>query len=168
MTINRKLKQIKTVMMDVDGVLTDGTFWWDAGDAELKRFCFSDRTGIPLAQKAGIKIALLSGESSDNGMAIVSRYAKKLNIDDVYKGCQDKAKAVREYAAKSGFALSEICFIGDDINDLAALKLVGFSVAPHDAHPSVLKNVDLVTKNSGGHGAVREFLDLLLAVKSKK
>ena len=160
--------RIKAVVSDVDGVLTDGTFWWDSGDLELKRFCFEDITGIPLALKAGIKIALMSGESSPSGMAIVERYAKKLKIEDIYKGCHDKAKAVTEYAKKHNLDLSEICFVGDDINDLPAMAIVGLSVAPPNAHPSVLKKVKFVTAHYGGHGAVREILDMLLENRSKK
>lgn len=157
---NKKL--IKAIITDVDGVLTDGTFWWDEGNLELKRFCFADITGIPLAQKCGIKIALMSGESSISGMSIVSRYAKKLRIEDVYKGCHDKAKAVNEFALKYKFNLSEICFVGDDINDLPAMKIVGLSVAPPDSHKTVLKEVDFVTQHKGGHGVIREVIDILL------
>ena len=160
--------QIKAVVMDVDGVLTDGTFWWDTSNIELKRFCFADITGIPLAQKAGIKLALISGESSVAGMAIVGRYAKKLKIEDVYKGCKDKAKTIIDFAQKYGFNLSEICFIGDDIQDLPAIKIAGLSVAPPNAHPTVLQSVDVVTKREGGRGAVRELLDMLLKRKSNE
>jgi 3-deoxy-D-manno-octulosonate 8-phosphate phosphatase (KDO 8-P phosphatase) len=160
-------RQIKAIVTDVDGVLTDGTFWWDANELELKRFCFADITGIPLAQKAGIRIALMSGESSVSGMAIVERYAKKLNIEDVYKGCHDKAKAVTEFAEKHKIALSEICFVGDDINDLPAMKRAGLSVAPLDSHKSVLKSADFITASAGGHGVIREVVDILLEIRSK-
>lgn len=162
-----KLSKIKAVITDVDGVLTDGTFWWDAGDTELKRFCFADITGIPLAMKAGIRIVLMSGESSASGMAIVERYAKKLKIEDIYKGCHDKAQAVNEFAKKYKYDLSEICFVGDDINDLPALKIVGLSAAPLNAHPSVLQSVNIVARNMGGNGVIREILDMLLEHKSK-
>ena len=164
----KNINQIKAIAMDVDGVLTDGAFWWDANGLELKRFCFADRTGIPLAQKAGIKFALISGESSVSGMAIVARYAQKLQIEDVYSGCHDKAKAITDFAEKNKLALREICFIGDDINDLPAIKIVGHSVAPSNAHPTVLAKVDFITKRGGGQGAVREFLDLLLKKRSRK
>ena len=164
-----KLSRIKAVVTDVDGVLTDGTFWWDAGGKlELKRFCFADITGIPLAMKAGLKIALMSGESSPSGMAIVERYAKKLKIEDIYKGCHDKAKAVTEFARRHKIGLSEICFVGDDINDLPAMKIVGLSAAPKNAHPSVLRHVNIVTSSAGGFGVIREIIDMLLENKSKQ
>lgn len=164
-TINRAngmLDKIKAVAMDVDGVLTDGTFWWDQNGKELKRFCFADVTGIPLAQEAGLFLALISGESSASGIAIVERYAKKLKIRDVYKGCKDKALALKEFAQSNGLELSEVCFMGDDINDLPAMEIAGFSVAPPNAHLSVLKRVNFITQHKGGDGAVRELLDMIV------
>jgi 3-deoxy-D-manno-octulosonate 8-phosphate phosphatase (KDO 8-P phosphatase) len=154
--------RVKAVAMDVDGVLTDGTFWWGTNGEEFKRFCFADVTGIHAAQQAGIKVALISGESSPAGMALVQRYADKLGIIDVYKGCRDKAAAIREFASKHQLQLSEICFIGDDSIDAAAMALVGFAVAPPDAHASAKSNAHLITTHKGGKGAVREVLDLIL------
>ncbi len=153
---------IKAVAMDVDGILTDGTFWWDQNGKELKRFCFADITGISLAQRTGLIFALISGESSLTGMAIVERFAKKLKIKNVYKGCKDKELAIREFAEQNGLELSEICFIGDDINDLPAMEIAGFSVAPPNAHFSVLKKVNFVTLHKGGEGALRELLDMII------
>ena len=92
------LKNIQAVAMDVDGVLTDGMYWWGSNGEELKRFCFADSTGISRAMKAGIRIALISGESSEAGMTLVQRFADKLKITDVYKGCHDKAPALRDFA----------------------------------------------------------------------
>ena len=86
------VQHIKAVAMDVDGVLTDGTFWWGSNGEESKRFCFADSTGVALALKSGMKIALISGESSEPGMKLVQRYAEKLKIDDVYKGCATKKR----------------------------------------------------------------------------
>lgn len=157
-----KLNQIKAVVMDVDGVLTDGTFYWDSNELELKRFSFWDRTGIPLAQNAGIIFALMSGESTPAGIAIVERYARKVNISDIYTACRDKACAVRDFTEKHKISLSEICFMGDDVNDLPAMELVGLTAAPANAHPAVLKSVDIVTKRKGGKGAVRELLDMII------
>lgn len=162
------LHKIKAVAMDLDGVLTDGTFWWDQNENELKRFCFADVTGIPLAQKAGIILAIISGESSAAGKAIVGRYAKKLNIKTVYKGCHDKASALREFAQKNKLDLLEVCYMGDDINDLPAIAIAGFSVAPPNAHSTVLQKVDFVTQHFGGFGAVRELLDIIIEYKKNK
>ena len=159
-------KQIKAVALDVDGVLTDGTFWWGTNGEELKRFSFADMTGISLALQAGIKLALISGESSASGMAITQRLADKLKITDVYKGCHDKARAVREFTAYHGMALSDVCFIGDDVIDLPAFAIVGLAVAPADAQPCVRAQARHVTTCNAGRGAVREVLDAILNARS--
>jgi len=148
---------IKAVALDVDGVLTDGNFWWDANGSELKQFSFRDVMGISRATRAGMMFALISGEQN----AIVDRYAKKLGITQVWQGCKDKAAALREFASAVSLDLAEICFMGDDINDLSAMELAGFTAAPSDAHESVLVKVNLVTKSPAGNGAVRELLDFL-------
>ena len=156
------IDKVRAVAMDVDGVLTDGTFWWGSNGEEFKRFCFADVTGIALAQKAGIRIALISGESSPAGMALVQRFADKLKITDVHKGCHDKAAAVREFAAKHHLDLSELCFIGDDVIDIPAMAAVGLAVAPADAQSGARSQAHMVTARNGGGGAVREVLDLIL------
>lgn len=161
-------RQIKAVAMDVDGVLTDGTFLWGADGAELKRFSVADATGIALARDAGLVIALVSGESSQSGVALVHRYAAKLKIEQVFAGCHDKAAAVRDFASAHGIELAEVCFIGDDVIDLAAMAIVGVAVAPVNAHPSALAHADYVTSAEGGNGAVRELLDLVVAQSELK
>ncbi len=152
--------------MDVDGVLTDGTFLWGASGEELKRFCFADVTGIALARAAGVILALISGESSPDGMALVQRYADKLGIVDVYKGCHDKAAALKDFAAAHRIELHETCFIGDDAIDLAAMTASGLAIAPADAHECALAKAAYVTRASGGKGAVREVLDLVISWRS--
>ena len=148
--------------MDVDGVLTDGTFLWGVNGEELKRFSFADVTGIALARADGVVVALISGESSPDGMALVQRYADKLGIVDVYRGCHDKAAALRDFAAAHHIELDQICFIGDDVIDLPAMAVAGLSAAPADAHASVLAKADYVSRTAGGKGAVREVLDLVV------
>ncbi len=155
-------EKIKAIAMDVDGVLTDGTFWWGANGEELKRFCFADVTGIPRGRDAGIVYALISGDSSPTGMALVQRYADKLKIADAYKGCHDKAGAVKDFAQKHGLYLSEICFIGDDVQDIPAMEAVGLAIAPANAQPAAKSKAHHVTVQSGGFGAVREVIEALL------
>ena len=152
------MHQIKAIAMDVDGVLTDGGVWWGPNGEEWKRFHFADIMGLSLARKSGMAIALLSGEDSP----LVDRLAEKLGITDVYKGCKDKASALRAFSERHGLRLQEICFIGDDVNDLPALAIVGLSACPADARPSVRENCQVVTKLAGGNGAVREVVDMLL------
>jgi 3-deoxy-D-manno-octulosonate 8-phosphate phosphatase (KDO 8-P phosphatase) len=149
---------IKAVALDVDGVLTDGTFWWGANGEEYKHFSFADVMGISLGIKAGLIIALISGENSP----LVDRFAEKMGIMDVHKGCKDKASALQTFAAKHNIRLSEICFMGDDVNDLQAMALAGLSAAPSNAQDAVKFRAQLVTSNGGGQGAVRELVDELL------
>ena len=149
---------IKAIALDVDGVLTDGSFWWGPDGQEWKRFNFRDVMGISRAQKAGILFALISGENSP----LVDRFATKMNITAIFKGCKDKGLALQEFAARTSLALAAIAFMGDDINDLGAMKAAGLSAAPADAHPCVLEQAAFVAKGNGGHGAVRELVDHLL------
>jgi len=153
------LAAIKAIVLDVDGVLTDGGVWWGPDGGEWKRFSFADIMGVTLATKAGLRVALISGEDS----ALVDRFAAKLKLDDVVKGCKDKAAALRRLAERHHLSLSEICFMGDDINDLGAISIAGFSSAPADSHATVRDQVDFVTRSIGGRGAVRELVDKLLS-----
>jgi 3-deoxy-D-manno-octulosonate 8-phosphate phosphatase (KDO 8-P phosphatase) len=162
------IERIKAIAMDVDGVLTDGTFWWGANNEELKRFSFADVTGMGLALQAGLKLALVSGESSPAGMALVRRYAEKLKIADVYPGCHDKAAAFRDFTAKHGIDPRDACFIGDDTIDMPAMDLAGLAVAPPNAQADVRAKAALVTKLGGGHGAVREVIDLILDAQAAR
>lgn len=144
--------------MDVDGVLTDGGVWWGPDGEEWKRFHFADIMGMSLARKSGMVIALISGENSP----LVDRLAAKLGIADVHKDCKDKASALRAFSERHGLRLQEICFIGDDVNDLPALNIVGLSACPADARASIRASCRVVTKLGGGNGAVREVVDMLL------
>src|SRR6478736_6593511 len=108
------MKRLKAIVLDVDGVLTDGGVWWGPNGEEWKRFCFADIMGVSLAMKAGVAIALISGEDSP----LVDRFARKMCIADVAKNCKDKASALRAFALDRGVSLSAVAFMGDDVNDL--------------------------------------------------
>ena len=157
-----QLPKIRGLALDVDGVLTDGSVWWGPDGEEWKRFHFADIMGVSLACKAGLVMTLISGEDSP----LVDRFAMKLGLTGAAKGCKDKAAALRDFAARCGLGLGEVGFMGDDVNDLGAILLAGWSAAPADAHPSVRARVDLVTVRSGGNGAVREVIDHLLAARA--
>ena len=159
--VHSGLKRIRALALDVDGVLTDGGLWWGPGGEEWKRFCFADIMGVSLARRAGFEIVLISGEDSP----LVDRYASKMLIRHVVKHCRDKASALREFAASIGMELAEICYMGDDVNDLAAMEIAGFSAVPSNAARDVLVKANLVTKNSGGNGAVRELIETLLSAQ---
>lgn len=150
---------VRAVALDVDGVLTDGTFWWGANGEELKRFSFTDVMGVSLGRKAGLIFALISGENSP----LVDRFAEKMGIVDIHKGCKDKAAALVQFAEKYDLPLAAVCFMGDDVNDLRAMELAGLAAAPANAHQSVRERATLVTQQVGGQGAVRELVDMLIA-----
>jgi 3-deoxy-D-manno-octulosonate 8-phosphate phosphatase (KDO 8-P phosphatase) len=156
-----RLKTIRALAIDVDGVLSDGGLWWGPDGEEWKRFSFADIMGVSLARRAGLILALISGENSP----VVDRYAEKMLIKHVVKGCRDKAAALREFASAAGVSLADVCFMGDDINDLPAMAISGFSAAPANAVPAVLKHAQFVAKAAGGNGAVRELVDALLAAR---
>ena len=155
---------IRAVMLDVDGVLTDGTFWWGPGGEELKRFSFSDVMGIARAQRTGAIFALVSGE---DGM-IAERLARKLAISDCFLNCKDKAGAVRGFASERRLDLAEVCFMGNDVNDLSAMELVGFSAAPVDAEPVVRARACFISTRAAGHGAVRDLIEHLFPEALKR
>lgn len=152
---------IKAIALDVDGVLTDGGIWWGPGGEEWKRFCFADIMGVSLARKAGLIVALISGEDSP----LVDRFAAKMGITHIEKNCKDKAAALRRFAEKTGLATSEICFMGDDINDVGAMELAGMAAAPANAQPVARRLASFVSMNNGGNGAVRELIEAVLAAK---
>jgi 3-deoxy-D-manno-octulosonate 8-phosphate phosphatase (KDO 8-P phosphatase) len=155
------MKGLKAIVLDVDGVLTDGGVWWGPGGEEWKRFSFADIMGVSLARKAGFVVGLISGEDS----ALVDRFAAKMGITHVEKNCKDKAAALRRFAESARFSLSEVCFMGDDVNDLAAMELAGLAAAPANAQPAVRRRAAFVSANNGGNGAVRELIDTLLAAR---
>jgi len=146
------------VVLDVDGVLTDGGFWWGPDGEEWKRFCYADVMGISIGSKAGLVFGLISGEDSP----LVDRFAIKMNIMHVYKGIKDKGAALRAFSALTGIALERICFAGDDVNDLSAFAAAGMSAAPLNAQPAVREAATLRLTQAGGNGAVRELIELIL------
>ena len=155
------LARIRALALDVDGVLTDGAFWWGPDGQEWKRFSFADVMGVSLARKAGLRVALISGEDS----LLVDRFALKMGITDVHKNCKDKAEALRSFAKQNALELDEICFMGDDVNDLGALAIAGLAAAPADARPAVLAKAAFVATRGGGNGAVRELVDAILQAR---
>lgn len=159
--VQQKAPQIRAIGLDVDGVLTDGKFWWGPNGEEFKQFCFADVMGVSLASKAGLRFALISGEDSP----LVYRFAEKMKIEDVYAGTKEKATCLEDFAQKRDLELASICFMGDDVNDLPAMALAGLAVAPSNANIAVKEEVDWVIQQMGGNGAVRELSDAILALR---
>ena len=157
-----RLSQIHLVATDVDGVLTDaGMYYSESGD-EWKKFNTRDGMGIKLLQKAGFVTAIVTQERTK----LVARRAEKLAIPELHQGVMDKLSLLREMAARHGLSLSQVAYIGDDVNDLEALQAVGFSAAPADGMPAIRAAVDYICKKKGGEGCVREIAELLLHARA--
>ena len=154
------MPKIRAVGLDIDGVLTDGGFLLGPGGEESKRFSFADVMGVSLGRKRGLRFALISGE----GGPLVHQIAAKLQIDHLYENCRDKADALTSFAAKLEIGLSAVAFMGDDVNDLPALRIAGLSAAPCSARTEVLREATFISKSPGGSGAVRDLIDYLLAM----
>lgn len=158
------LKKIKLLILDVDGVLTDNGVYIGSDGNEYKKFNIQDGFGIYLVQKAGVRVALLSGRYSKS----TEYRAQELKILHVYNGYTDKLKAYEELKEKLLFKDEEIAFVGDDLPDIPVLKNVGVPVTVANAQPEVKKIAEYVTKTPGGHGAVREIINLILKAKKFK
>ena len=154
-------EKIKLLILDVDGVLTDGSIILDSSDNELKSFHVRDGHGIKMAMRSGIRIALITGRYS----RVVERRARELGIKEVFQKCYDKRGAYGQLVEKYSLDHSEIAYIGDDIVDIPVLKICGFSVAVADADEEVKAFVQMITKQCGGRGAVREVCDFILKAK---
>jgi 3-deoxy-D-manno-octulosonate 8-phosphate phosphatase (KDO 8-P phosphatase) len=148
--------------MDIDGVLTDGTFTWTSDGGESKTYSFEDIMGLSRARAAGIVLGLISGEDGP----LVERLGKKIAATFVVGGCKDKAQALHEFSIRSGTPIERTAYIGDDVNDLGALGIAGLSAAPATAQPIVKESVALVMDKAGGRGAVRQFVEILLAART--
>jgi 3-deoxy-D-manno-octulosonate 8-phosphate phosphatase (KDO 8-P phosphatase) len=145
-------------MVDVDGVVTNGTMMLDESGRESKTISFADIMGVSIGRRAGLSFAFVSGE----GGPLLDVIAARFGIDEVYAGCKDKAGAVRDFAARHDIALAEICFIGDDANDISAMEICGFAVAPATAQSIAAASAAMVAINAGGAGVVREVIEYLL------
>jgi 3-deoxy-D-manno-octulosonate 8-phosphate phosphatase (KDO 8-P phosphatase) len=156
------LNRIKLLLLDVDGVMTDGRIIYLNDGGEAKAFDVKDGHGLKLVQRAGIKVGIITGRQSD----IVARRAAELGIELVYQGAKDKMQPFMEILEKLGLKASEVAYVGDDLVDLPVMRLVGFSATVADASDDIKPYVDLVTSRPGGRGAVREVCDLLLKQSS--
>jgi len=153
-----KLSRIRLLLLDVDGVMTDGRIVYGADDAEIKQFCVRDGLGIRLAMRAGIQVGVVSGRSSE---ALTNR-CRNLGITLAYCGVGDKAALLDTIEVQAGVPAENIAYAGDDLVDLPLMRRVGLSIAVGDAHELVKARADLVTTACGGAGAVREICEVLL------
>jgi len=156
-----KLKKIKLLLLDVDGVLTNGGIIYNDSDAETKVFNVKDGLGIKLLMEAGIHLGIITGRRSN---ALYSR-CKDLGINHIYDGVDNKIDVLDELLDQSGVSAEEVAFIGDDLPDLCLMKAIGLPIAVSDAHKTILDNAAMVTSAKGGHGAVREACEAILKAK---
>ena len=152
---------IRLLALDVDGVLTDGSLYFDSGGNEMKAFSTRDGLGLRSLQLCGIELALITGRQSK----IVTRRAAQLGISHVYQGSNDKLHAFNHLLEKTGFDEQQVCYAGDDWIDLPVLERVGLAVTVPEADKIVKNSVHWVTSLGGGKGAVREICNLVLAAQ---
>ena len=153
-----KAAQIRLVIFDVDGVLTDGSLYYDAEGRELKAFNSRDGHGIKMLQESGVEIAIITGRTSKT----VEHRMHNLGIRHVYQGRQDKLPAYEELRDKLQLQDDQVAYVGDDVVDLPVMCRTGFAVAVQDAHELVRKHAHWQTTHAGGRGAARDVCELIM------
>ena len=160
----KKCMKLKLVTTDVDGVLTDGGKYYGNKGESMKKFHTRDGMGVNILLRNNMKTCIITKEKSK----IVSKWAADMNVSLLFMGQKHKEQTLLKICKKYNYKNSEIAYIGDDVNDVELMKLVGFSGSPNDAIIEVKKNADYVCTNNGGDGAFREFIDLILKIKFGK
>ncbi len=155
--------RIKMIVSDVDGVLTDGSVLYGGNDVELKRFNVRDGLAVKLAQSSGIEVAIVTGRLSES----LKRRCAELGIKTLRQGVTDKLESVKEILAEAKLTFEQVCFVGDDLPDLAVINNAAISAAPSDAAHEVLEAVRWRLEARGGHGAFREVVERLLKARGE-
>jgi 3-deoxy-D-manno-octulosonate 8-phosphate phosphatase (KDO 8-P phosphatase) len=163
MTNHDRAQNIKWILMDVDGTLTDGTLLVFPDGEELKTYNVRDGLGILLAHLAGLKTGIITGKTSKS----LELRSEKLRMTEIHQGILDKKRVLDEILDRNGLTAQEVAFIGDDLGDLEVIKSVGFAAAVADAHSEIKKHSHFICQNSGGKGAVREFIEFILSTQKK-
>ncbi|MCZ7602025.1 MAG: HAD hydrolase family protein [Melioribacteraceae bacterium] len=160
-----KARKIKLVLTDCDGVLTDTGTYYTANGEEMKRFSIRDGMGTERLRKfCNIDTGIVTGENS----GIVTSRAAKLNITEVHLGIKDKVSCVKEICERLNLQLDEIAFIGDDTNDIEIMKIAGLTACPSDATRFAKELADIIVESKGGHGAFRDFAELIIEANLNK
>jgi 3-deoxy-D-manno-octulosonate 8-phosphate phosphatase (KDO 8-P phosphatase) len=154
----KKLQEIRLLLLDVDGVMTDGGIYFSEHGDELKKFSILDGYGIVKLQRSGVAVGIVTGRNS----RLVARRAEELGIREVYQNLENKLEVYEQIKRKRNLADSQVAYIGDDEPDIQVMKKVGFAACPANAVPSVIRNAHFVCRKRGGDGAVREVIDLIL------
>jgi 3-deoxy-D-manno-octulosonate 8-phosphate phosphatase (KDO 8-P phosphatase) len=155
------MNQIKLVLTDIDGVWTDGGMYYDQTGNEWKKFNTYDSAGVLFCHKYNIPVGIITGEETE----IVRRRAEKLKIDYLFQGIENKLEIANKLCEELKINLSEIAYIGDDINDIELLKVAGISACPNSAPQYIKNTVQYITHKNGGAGAFREFIEHILNIK---
>ena len=153
-----RLEKIRLLVLDVDGTMTDGGIYLDDNGRESKRFSVRDGAGILLARQAGIETVILTGRES----GCVTKRAQELGIRYVFQNVKEKGRFLGRFLEEKEIPGKAVAYLGDDFNDLAAMKLAGVTVCPKDAAENVRRACDYVLNSRGGRGAVREFVEMIL------
>ncbi|MBI1997240.1 MAG: HAD-IIIA family hydrolase [Deltaproteobacteria bacterium] len=162
--MRKKVQEIKLLLLDVDGVLTDGGIYIDDRGVESKRFDVRDGQGITLLKRAGIKVGVISGRSS----GAVRRRAAELGVKLLYQGVRDKSETYERIKTRTGLKDEQIAYMGDDIMDIPILRAVGWAITVPNGWPGVRPVVDYVTEAKGGRGAVREISELIISTQNQR
>jgi len=157
-SIRSAAKKIKLLLLDVDGVLTDGRLYYGNSGEEMKAFNIQDGLGIKLLQQGGIQVGIITGRVSK----LVQRRATELGINPVIQGREDKLTALNELMLTANLSLDEVAFVGDDLPDLAVIKKVGLGITVANGSTTLKSAADWQTTKKGGDGAVREVAEMLL------
>ncbi|MBN2460286.1 MAG: HAD-IIIA family hydrolase [Candidatus Cloacimonetes bacterium] len=159
----KDLRKIRLLLLDCDGVLTDGEITYGEGQIESKNFHVHDGLGIKLLLLAGVEIAVISGRDSE----ALKKRCEDLGITLLFQNTKNKKRKVEELLEKLQIDWEEVAVMGDDWNDLPMMEMAYFTSAPADCPPDIRKKVDLVTEKSGGRGAVRELIDVILKARDQ-
>jgi len=159
LNLKQKASRIRLLVLDVDGTLTDGGVYIDSNGIQSKKFNIKDGMGITQLREKGIHIGIISHSRSKS---ILDERARMLGIDLMYSGKEPKLQVLDRWLKDLELTYEQVAYIGDDINDLEVIHKAGLSACPHDAHFSVVKEVDIVLQRNGGEGCVREFIDRYL------
>jgi len=162
-TAQSRAAQVSLLVLDVDGILTDGRIYYGNNGEELKAFNIKDGLGIKLLQRAGIEVAIITGRQSE----IVARRARELGIDDVIQGREDKRQALQELCATRQLTLEDCAYMGDDLPDLGAINACGLGMTVADASQTVRTAADWLSSFNGGCGAVREACEFILSARDQ-
>ena len=162
--VRKRIKKIKLIATDVDGVLTDGGMYYSSKGDTLKKFQAVDGMAVSILKRNTIPTVIITKERNQ----IVKQWSSKMNVDRLFDGIKNKEKIIPKLCKLYNLSENNIVYIGDDVNDLEILKRVGFSITPKDGNLEVKKIVDYICKNNGGKGVLREICDLVISVKFGK